>query len=224
MRRLALGPSLLVIAPALLVGGGRDGGVRGALAEEAGTAELIGAGAAMAVPTYFLGVAWHEGTHALVARSFGAEIVELRLLPGTRDGHFYFGYTRWRGRLSRAETAFVLFAPKLTDLAILGGYTALWGAGALPDHDYGALALTVLATGAWVDFSKDIFSWNVANDLVKIHNLYGRRSEWRRLPYRLLHLGVSLAAAYVLYRSYDEIFGSSGSGSVLNNSVSPVGR
>src|SRR6185295_1935661 len=94
----------------------------------------------------------------------------------------------------------------ITDLVLLTGYSLMVGFDALPENDYGKLALTVFATGTWVDFSKDIISPFGSNDLVKIHNLYGRTSEWQRLPYRLLHLGVSAAAAYFVVRGYQEVF------------------
>jgi hypothetical protein len=184
-------------------------------ADDADTEYLVLAGAAMAIPTYFLGVAWHEGTHALTAKAFGATITEVRLWPGMYKGHFYFGLTRWRGGLTHGETAFALFAPKLTDLVLLGGYVALLGFDALPENDYGALALTVFATGAWVDFSKDVVSWNPTNDLIKAHGLRGRTRECQRWPYRVLHLALSVGTGYVLYRGYTEVFASSDAQTVL---------
>src|SRR5947207_2711781 len=78
---------------------------------EASTGALLLAGAGMAVPTYMLGVIWHEGTHAAVASAFGAELVELRLYPSVYQGHFYFGLTRWRGDLTDNQKAFTLIAP-----------------------------------------------------------------------------------------------------------------
>ncbi len=178
----------------------------GAGAEDETTGHLLLAGAGMAIPVYFLGVAWHEGTHAVVAKSFGAEILELRLLPGMYEGHFYFGLTRWQGHLTLRERAFTLIAPKLVDLVLLGGYSAIVLADGLPENEYGSLALTVFATGAWVDFSKDLFSWNPTNDVVRFHQLQGRTTAWRRLPWRLLHAGLTVAAAYVLVRGYQDVF------------------
>jgi hypothetical protein len=191
----------LVVGTFLLLASPRTAG-----ADDPETGDLVLAGAGMAIPTYILGVAWHEGTHALVAKAYGAEITEIKLWPGFVDGRFYFGYTRWRGRLTPGETAFALIAPKLTDLVLLGGYATLIGFDALPDNDYAALALTVLATGAWVDFSKDIASWNPGNDVVRAHALRGRTREGQRWPYRLVHLSVSVAAGVVLWQGYAQIF------------------
>jgi hypothetical protein len=174
---------------------------------EASTGALLLAGAGMAIPTYALGVMWHEGTHALVASSLGAELLELRLYPSMYRGHFYFGLTRWTGNLSCPEKAFTLLAPKLTDLVLLGAYSVVVAADGLPGNDYGALALTVLATGAWVDFTKDLFSVNPTNDVIKAQALYGRQSEWERLPVRLAQAALAAASGYVLYLGYAEVFG-----------------
>ncbi len=178
--------------------------------DDPSTGKLLLAGAGMAVPTYFLGVIWHEGTHAVAAKAFGAELLELRLYPSMYQGHFYFGLTRWTGDLTPGEKAFTLVAPKLTDLLLLGGYTLVVAFDSLPENDYGALALTVLATGAWVDFGKDLFSRNPTNDLIKFHALYGRSSEWQRLPWRLLQASVAAGGAYVLALGYQDVFGDDG--------------
>lgn len=177
-----------------------------ARADEPSNETLVWAGVGMAIPTYFLGVTLHEGSHALSAKAFGAEIVGFSVLPGVRDGHFYFGYTRWRGELSRGERAFTLLAPKLTDALLLGGYSVLVGLDALPDNAWAQLVLVVLATGAWVDFTKDVISRNPGNDVVKVYNDYGRTTEWRRLPYRLLHASLCVASAFVLAEGYFTLF------------------
>jgi hypothetical protein len=167
---------------------------------------LLAAGGAMAVPTYFLFVALHEGTHALAARQLGAEITAMRLLPGMRDGHFFFGYTDWRGAMTPGQLALVLLAPKATDAAVLLAYGAVVAAGGLPGNRFGALALTVLATGAWVDFAKDVVAVGAMNDLIRVHALAGRTSERQRWPYRLLHAGLAALAAVPLAVGYRHTF------------------
>jgi hypothetical protein len=174
--------------------------------DDPSSGKLVLAGAAMAVPTYMLGVIWHEGTHALAARAFGAEILELRLYPSVYQGRFYFGLTRWSSTLTCPEKAFTWIAPKLTDVLLLGGYGLLLATDALPENDYGALAFTVVATGAWVDLVKDVFTLNPGNDLMKVHALYGHTREGQRLPWRILQASVSLAGAYLLYRGYRDLF------------------
>ena len=170
------------------------------------TSHLVWAGLGMAIPTYFIGVVTHEGGHALAAKTVGAEVTELHLLPGVRHGKFYFGYVRVRGLESRAARTWFLLAPKVIDLAMLGSYAALVLTDSTPDNAYGGLALAVLATGFWVDFSKDIPAFWKHNDLVKVYDMHGATTELRRLPLRLLHAGLSAAAAYAIARGYQEVF------------------
>ena len=170
------------------------------------TEHLIVAGAGMAIPTYFLGVALHEGSHALAAKWTGAEVREVHLLPGVRHGKFYFGYVRVRGLTGRGPRSLFFLAPKLVDLIMLGSYSGLVLTDTLPSNHYGQLALAVWATGFWVDFAKDIPAFWDHNDTVKLYNIQGWTSEWQRLPARLLHLGLSVGAGYVVWRGYQNVF------------------
>lgn len=170
------------------------------------TDHLIWAGLGFAVPTYFLGVVAHEGSHALAAELAGGEVDELHLLPGVRHGHFYFGYVHTTGLTSTAQRTFFLVAPKLVDVTLLGSYAALVLTDTTPDNHYGRLALAVLATGFWVDFSKDIPAFWQHSDVVKLYNLNGATSELRRLPFRLVHLGLSVAAGAVIWVGYRDVF------------------
>jgi hypothetical protein len=172
------------------------------------TSHLIGAGLAMAVPTYMIGVIAHEGSHALAGQLSGAQVKTLRLLPGVHRGHFYFGYVEVSGlRCDRQRLAFLL-APKLTDAVMLGAYGALYFGGGLPANRFGGLGLTVLATGFWVDFSKDVFAFWDHSDVVKVYRLIGADGELARLPYRLVHLGLATAAAVAIVRGYRDVFAS----------------
>jgi hypothetical protein len=179
---------------------------RPAAADDPETRNLVWAGLGMAVPTYFIGVVAHEGSHALAATMVGAEVTELHVLPGVRHGRFYFGYVRVSGLGGTGDRVFFLLAPKLVDLAMLGSYGALVLGEHTPENHYGRLALAVLATGFWVDFSKDIPAFWKHSDVVKIYDLVGATSELRRLPLRLAHLGLSAAAGYALWRGYRGVF------------------
>jgi len=167
---------------------------------------LIWAGLGFAVPTYFIGVAAHEGSHALAAKLAGGEVTELHLLPGVRHGRFYFGYVRTRGLATPGARAFFLVAPKLVDLAVLGAYSAAVLSDHTPDNHYARLGVTVLATGFWVDFSKDVPAFWSHSDVVKLYDLAGATSELRRLPLRLVHLGLSATAGAVLWIGYRDVF------------------
>jgi len=174
--------------------------------ERPATDHLIWAGIGFAVPTYVIGVVAHEGSHALAAELAGADVDELHLLPGVHHGHFYFGYVHTNGLASTGQRVFFLVAPKLVDLAVLGSYGAVVLTDSAPDNHYASLGLAVLATGFWVDFSKDIPAFWEHSDVVKIYDLAGATSELRRLPLRLVHLGLSAAAGTVIWIGYRDVF------------------
>ncbi len=200
MRSLLLGLALVLVAT------GRAP-ARADTGDRPPTDHLVWAGLGMAVPTYFTNVVLHEGSHALVAKMFGGEIVKFKVLPTTEKGRFYFGYTAYKGRLSRNQKTLFYLAPKLLDTIMLGGFTGLVLGGALPENHYGRLALTVLATGFWVDYSKDVVTFFVpTSDLNRTFALNGLDSFWKRLPWRLLNVAVSAAGAYVVWRGYDKVF------------------
>jgi len=181
---------------------------RPAQAERPRDRNLVLAGMAMGVPTYMLGVAVHEGSHALAGKVLGAEVTDYSLFPGfhKRTGKFYFGYVTVRGLRSDKQRAFFLAAPKFSDTIMLSGFSLLYATDSLPENHYGQTALLVLATGFWVDFSKDIFSFADHNDTMKIYNAMGLKSELSKLPARLVHLGLSLGLGYAIYRGYEDLF------------------
>ena len=165
-------------------------------------------GLALAVPTWALGTVVHEGSHGVAAEIVGGSVVSFRPWPA-RDPHtgaFQFGLTRVRGLKGRGEQLFFYMAPKLTDLVMLGGYYAMYETGAYPDGAYGQLILTVLATGFWVDFAKDVFVFSRHNDLVKSMKLVGLRTEWHRLPARIGFAAASAGLGYLVLRGYDRMF------------------
>jgi len=169
---------------------------------------LVLTGLAMAPPTYLLGVSLHEGSHALAATLVGAHVEQLHLFPPGIDpgtGTFRFGWTYVRGlRGRRAQVAFFL-APKITDAALLGGFAALVFTGAWPHNRYGQLALTVVATGLWVDFSKDIFLFSRTNDAVKVFDLWCMKG-WRQIPARLVYAGLAVGLGAIVAHGYQRTF------------------
>ena len=172
------------------------------------TSHLVWAGVGMALPTYVIALVAHEGSHALTAKLVGADVTHVRLLPGVnpRDGKFYFGYVGVRGLTARGDRVWFVLAPKLVDLAVLGAYGAAVLTDHTPENAYGGLALAVLATGFWVDFSKDIPAFWRHSDIVKLYDTVGATTELRRLPLRILHAGLSAAAAYTIVRGYQDVF------------------
>lgn len=182
-------------------------GITPARAEPSDT-KLVLAGLAMAPPTYLVGVTLHEGSHALAALLVGGTVDDVRLFPPGRDPKakvFRFGWTYVHGLKTKGDRIFFYLAPKLTDAILLGGFSALAFTNAWPENRYGALALTVFATGLWVDFAKDLVLFGKQNDVVKAENLWCLTG-WKRLPGRLLYAGLIAGAAYVVARGYERTF------------------
>lgn len=194
----------LAIAAVLLALGGTAAPARA----EPSDRELFFWGLAGAPPTYLLGVTLHEGSHALAAKLVGAEVMEVHLFPPGRDpksGKFRFGWVYARGLRTRGERAFFYLAPKLTDAALLGGFAGLVFTDAWPDNRYGALALTVLATGLWIDFSKDLVLFSRHNDVVKAFRLWCMTG-WRQIPARLVYAGAVAGLGFVVARGLQRTF------------------
>ena len=170
--------------------------------------KLILAGTAMGVPTYMIGVAVHEGSHALAGKMLGAKITDYSLIPGfhPRTGKFFFGYVTVQGLRSEGQRAFFLIAPKITDTILLSGFSLLYATDSLPSNYYAQTGVLVLATGFWVDFSKDIFAFWDHNDTVKVYKALGLKTELSRIPARLIHLSMSVAMGYAIYRGYEDLF------------------
>jgi hypothetical protein len=169
---------------------------------------LVLTGLAMAPPTYLIGVSLHEGSHALAAVLVGATVDQLHLFPPGRDPGthtFRFGWTYVHGLQTRGDKVAFFIAPKVTDSALLGGFAALAFTGAWPHNRYGQLALTVFATGLWVDFSKDVVLFSPTNDVVKVFDLWCMTG-WRQVPARLVYAGLVVGLGLVVARGYERTF------------------
>ncbi len=169
---------------------------------------LVYVGLAMAPPTYVAGVTLHEGSHALAAEIVGADVDELHLFPPGIDPHthtFRFGWTYVHGLTTRNEKLFFYIAPKLTDAALLGGFAALVFTSAWPHNRYGQLALTVGATGLWVDFAKDVVLFSPNNDVVKVFDLWCMTG-WRQVPARLVYAALDVGFGLIVARGYERTF------------------
>jgi hypothetical protein len=178
-------------------------------AAEPDNQDLVLVGLAMAPPTYLVGVTLHEGSHALAAKLVGAEVTEVRLFPPGRDPKvhkFRFGWTYVQGLRTRSEKIFFYLAPKITDSVLLGGFAALILTNTWPDNRYAQLALTVGATGLWVDFSKDVVLFSQHNDVVKAFRLWCMTGI-KQLPARLVYGALVVASGYTVARGYQKTFG-----------------
>ncbi|HEY1558574.1 MAG TPA: hypothetical protein VGF94_27310 [Kofleriaceae bacterium] len=172
-------------------------------------ATLVYVGLAAAPIDYLGGVSLHEGSHALAAKLVGADVDELHVFPPGIDPHvhrFRFGWTYVRGLKSDGDKVVFYFAPKITDLVLLGGFAALVYTSAWPGNRYGQLALTVAGTGLWVDFAKDVIPLGRGDD-VSMGLGYAHLTGWQReLPVRLLYAAADVALAFVVARGYERTF------------------
>lgn len=178
-------------------------------AEDPSDTRLVLTGLALAPPTYLVGVTLHEGSHALAAKLVGGTVDTVHLFPpgvDPRAKKFRFGWVYARGIDTKPKRIFFLLAPKITDALFLSTFTALYFTDVLPDNKYGLLALTVWATGFWVDFAKDVVLFDRRNDVVKAFHawcMYG----WKQIAPRLIYATASAGFAYAIARSYQRTFG-----------------
>jgi hypothetical protein len=182
--------------------------IAGTARAEPSDRRLVLTGLAMAPPTYLLGVSLHESSHALAALLVGASVDSLHLFPPGRDPStqtFRFGWTYVHGLRTRNDKIAFFIAPKVTDAVLLGGFAALVLTDAWPHDRYAQLALTVLATGWWVDFSKDVVLFGKTNDVVKVFDLWCMKG-WRQVPARLVYAGMIAGLGLVVARGYERTF------------------
>lgn len=169
---------------------------------------LVLTGLALAPPTYLLGVSMHEGSHALAALMVGADVDLLHLFPPGIDpgtSTFRFGWTYVHGLQTTGDRVAFFVAPKVTDAVMIGGFAALAFTGAWPHNRYADVALTVLATGWWVDFSKDVVLFSHHNDVVKVFDLLGLTG-WKQVPARLVYAGAIVGLGLVVAHGYVRTF------------------
>jgi hypothetical protein len=178
-------------------------------AAEPDNRDLVLAGLAMTPPTYLLGVTLHEGSHALAAKLVGGDVLDVRVFPPGIDPKakkFRFGWVYASGLRTKNDRILFFLAPKITDSLLLGGFAALVLTNTWPDNRYAQLALTVGATGLWVDFSKDLVLFSRHNDVVKAFRLWCMTGV-KQVPARLVYAALVAGSGYVVARGYQKTFG-----------------
>lgn len=173
--------------------------------KEPSNAALVGAGLGMGLADYFLGVGLHERSHILIAAVYGAEIKRFSIWPEINNGSVQFGYSAWVDTLSKRQEALALFMPKIVDMGIIGTYIGLLEANSLPKDKFVQLSLAVLATGALVDFVKDIASANPENDIIRFYKYAGCKKD-SEVGIRVAQGILAAGTAIELIRGYYQIF------------------
>jgi hypothetical protein len=185
---------------------------------------LVYLGLGLTPPMYLLGVGIHEGSHAVAGKLVGATIDDIHLFPPGRDpksGHFRFGWTYAHGLKTRSDRIWFYIAPKITDAVLLGGFAGLVLTDAWPSNRYGQLALTVVATGLFVDFAKDIFLFHAGNDVVKVFDLWCMTG-WKQVPARIVYAAANVGFGYLVYRGFRRTFDDDAPASMSSALVLPV--
>jgi hypothetical protein len=134
---------------------------------------------------------------------------------------FRFGWVYARGLDTRGKKIFFYLAPKITDALFLSTFTALYFADALPDRGYGLLALTVGATGFWIDFAKDVVLFSRHNDVVQAFHtwcMYGAK----QIAPRLLYAAISAGFSYAIIRGYQRTFHDTTAGTAMRTVTLPL--
>lgn len=170
--------------------------------------DLFYVGLALAPPTYLINVSLHEGSHALMAELVGGDVLDVHLFPPRVDprvNKFRFGWVYARGLYTTTQRQLFYLAPKITGAVLLGGFSALVFTDAWPSNRYGRLALTVFATGVWVDFAKDVVLFSPHNDVSKVFRTWCMTG-WRQIPARLVYAGAVIGLGYVVWRGYERTF------------------
>lgn len=164
-------------------------------------------GLALAPPMYLIGVALHEGSHALAAKSVGAKIDSFHVFPPGRDprGNWRFGWTYVRGLRTKSERQWFYIAPKVVEAALLAGFAGLVFTDGWPNNRYGQVALTVVGTGLWIDYSKDVFAFRPSNDVPKILDQWCLRG-WKQIPARVVYAATIIGLGLGVVRSYQRTF------------------
>lgn len=113
----------------------------------------------LAYPIYqIIGTLRHEGCHAIVARSFGASILEFRFLPHRRDGRWYWGYVKYEGSdLDRDQIEVVKKAPYVLDIALVLAWFLVDRLREFESFHWWAFATVMLLVSPVVDFVYNLF-------------------------------------------------------------------
>lgn len=178
----------------------------GSPGSQPGIGTVLGLGAAMAAAYFPLGVAVHEGSHALATVSFGGKVTSFEVIPQKTEKGLRFGEMSREGNFTSAQEFVISSAPKITDLMLMGGYAAIVATDNLPRSKYAQLPLLVVASSAWIDFAKDTFTRNPYNDQMKAWRLVGADTEGERLPFRLVQGALSAAGAVPIALGFIELF------------------
>lgn len=177
------------------------------------------------LPAWFF-VAWppvHEGSHALMAKAYGYEVIGFYPYPVQYEGKYYYGLTAFN-KCAEGHTvvidgqrsvpceengggAMIAIAPYLTDIAVFGTADLLLSTGAVdPDSLGGGLLYIGAMLAPWIDFT---WNMNIPGDLDR--ELFQQETGMSRKSVVLLSEAVSIAGLWRLYVNGKRVFYDRGS-------------
>ena len=112
-------------------------------------------GAVSGAVSYVVWVLLHEGSHAVVAESVGANVTSFNFIPERReDGTIFFASVHMEypaGQVTAHESGWIDLAPNITGLALGTLGTAAWAANALPDDALFRMVFATFQIGASIN-------------------------------------------------------------------------
>lgn len=176
------------------------------------------------LPAWFF--AWtsvHEGSHALMAKAYGYEVIGFYPYPVQYEGKYYYGLTAFNkcteghtitygdGQTASCEEngggAVIAIAPYLTDIAVFGTADLLLSTGAVdPDSVGGGLLYAGAMLIPWIDFT---WNMNIPGNLDR--ELFQQETGMSRKSVVLLSEVVSAVGVWRLYVNGKRVFYDRGS-------------
>ena len=167
---------------------------------------------------FFAWISVHEGSHVLMAKAYGYEVVGFYPYPVKYEGKYYYGLTAFNkcaeghtillddGRTVPCEEngggAMIAIAPYLTDIAVFGTADLLLTTGAVnPDSFGGGMLYIGAMLIPWIDFT---WNMNIPNDLDR--EIFQQETGMSRKRVVLLSEVVSAVGIWRLYVNGKRVF------------------
>lgn len=154
------------------------------------------------VPAFLFQTFVHERTHAAIAKSQGAKIIELSFYPVRKNGEFYFGLTtaEWPKEPTDKQAAHFYISPAITSIIIFSATEATFALGGI-DHSscLSAVIFLVGELAPWIDFTHMIL---LSKDISRFEEKTGVP-----MPItRSVGIGISFFGGYLMLNRAKKIF------------------
>lgn len=154
------------------------------------------------IPAFLFQAFVHERTHAAIAKSQGAKIVEFSFYPVRKEREFYFGLTtaEWPKEPTDRQAAYFYIAPAITNLIVFSATETAFALDGIDCASYLAPVIFLVGElGPWVDFTRRII---VSNDISQ----FEMKSGVPPLITRSVGMAASFLGGYLLIKRAKKIF------------------